>query len=383
MSTQTKRRLLRVLGYVGFFLGCYVVALAVTFPYDRLTGFAERRVGEALGREVTIGSVRLTLTGRIRLDDVRLGPSTTEPSDDADPGRPVLVVDRTTVRIGLLALALGGLDLAFEGDVADGAVTGRYRRDDEGTVLKAKLVGLDARRLPALRDKIGLPIKGSIAGELDATVPAGKANESTGSIRLALKGFVIGDGESRLSVSRLMGFGAGRPQQETEEEGIALPPMSLGPVAVQTPIANGEAKIPRVEARSDDVEVTFEGSVKLREPLGQSRVETYLTFKLTDAYTERDDEVRGIMKLVNVAGRDARRPDGSFGFRLSGTLGGGVALLPAKTYAGESGRARPGGLGAGRRRPGGVVPRPLLGRRRRLRRLHPPGGLRLVARPRA
>jgi len=355
VTAQGKRRFIRFLGYGGFFVACYLIALVVTFPYDVLTGFAERRASAAMGRVVTIDKVRPTLTGAVRAEGVTLGPSKRARGPQPDSSVPALRIEEARIRVGLLSWIFGGADVRFDLDVADGRVRGRYRQNTEEVALELELEGLQARRLPALRDKIGLPLKGTIDGQVEFTVPVGKANESTGSIRLELKGIVIGDGESKLSVGRFMSFGTpGRSSSaassDDDDEGLPLPPISLGPMVIQSTVTNGEAEIPRVEAISPDVEITFEGNVKLREPVGQSRVDTYLTFKLTDAYVAQDEAVQDVMKLVNIYGRAAKRTDGAFGFRLSGSLGAGVGFRPAKSFAGGGGARGRGERGAGARR---------------------------------
>ena len=47
MTAQRTRTLLKVLGYTAFFGVCFVVSLVITFPYDRLTGYAEAKVTHA------------------------------------------------------------------------------------------------------------------------------------------------------------------------------------------------------------------------------------------------------------------------------------------------------------------------------------------------
>ncbi len=378
MTAQTKRRFLHGLGYAAFFWACFLVALVATFPYDNLTGFVERRASAALGREVTVERVRPTITGAIRAEGVTLGPSRSAAAGDEASSVPALRIDRATVRVGLLAMLFGGTRVSFALDVADGTAEGRYWQNSDEVGLDLALVGVRALRIPALREKVGLPIKGDIDADIELVVPAGKADEASGRIRLALKGVVIGDGEAKLSVSRLMGYNRGRRSpSEGEDEGLPIPPLTLGTVAVEAVVANGEAEIPRVVASTEDAEVTFEGRVKLREPLGQSRVDTYLTVKLNDAYTERDETVRDIMKLVGIYGRQAKRSDGSLGFRLSGTFGTGISMRPTKTFA--SSREGPDGALEGgppeRRRPGALRRPNADDAREDLRPLEPPSSL--------
>lgn len=349
MTTNNKRSFLRILGYVAFFLACFVISLVITFPYDRLTGYAEQRLQPALGLEVSIEKLRPTLLGGVRVEGVTLGPGLKlQPGDSTSPW---VRIDRATIGVSWLGLLLGGTDVTFDAEVAGGQAEGSYEQDEEHLALKLSFNGLQASQLPILEEKVGLPVAGTLMGSVDVDIPVGQVDESRGSLQLGLQGGVIGNGKAKLSLSKLMGYGRGSyGGGSSEDEGTLIQPIKLGPVNLQSKLVKGVADIPQVEASSPDADLTFEGRIKLAEPLAQSRVDTYLTVKLTESYAEQDAQTSALVSLIDTVGARAKRPDGSLGFRISGTFGTGLSLQPSRNFS-VPGRRERGPRTTGRRRP--------------------------------
>jgi type II secretion system protein N len=329
VTATTRKKVLHALGYLVFFGACFVVSLLVTFPYDRLTGYAERELESSMGREVTIEKLRPTVTLGVRADGVTIGPAI-KAAPGQEPGGPLVRIDRAVVGVSWLGLVFGSTSVSFDLDVAGGSASGSFERDDEHVALDLDLEGVQAKQLQIIQDKVGLPVQGSIEGHIEFDVPVGHAEKSVGDIDLGLQGVIIGDGKARLSLSSLMGYGRGRP---SSDEGTVIQPIKIGPIALQTKLVDGTADIPRVEAVSEHAEITFEGRIKLLEPLAQSRVDTYLTVKLNAAYAEQDEQTEALVSLADTAGGRAKRPDGSFGFRISGALGSGLSFRGTSTFS--------------------------------------------------
>lgn len=362
MTAQRTRKILKALGYSAFFVVCFVVSLVVTFPYDRLTGYAESQMQNAMGMQVSIDGIRLTITGGVRLEGLALGPDLPRPGATAPASdTPYIRFDRAWVGVSFIGLLLGSTDADFEAEIANGTIEGEYVQDEAHTALKLKLVGVEARSIPWLGEKVGLPVNGTLTGDIEFDIPVGAATKSTGSVAFSFTGGVIGDGQAKLSLSSLMGYGS-RRSSSSSDEGTVIQPIKLGPIALDTKVVNGELEIPRIEAKSTDAELSFEGQVKLGEPLSTTRVDTYLTVKLTEAYAQQDEQTETLVSLANTVGMRAKRDDGSFGFRISGTFLRGVSFRPSKRYTPPGGRgAASRARRAGRRRP---APRRAASRRR-------------------
>lgn len=350
MTAQRTRTIVRVIGYFAFFVACFVIFLVITFPYDRLTGYAENQIEKALGLETNIDRLRPTIFGGVRLEGVTLGPAL--PTKGAPPPTttgPYVRVDEAVVNVSLLGLLLGGVDTDFDAELAGGQAEGWFEQDETHVALKLKLLGVQARSLPILRDKVGLPVGGTLSADIEFDVPVGKAVESTGSFTLTLQSGVIGDGEAKLSLGSLMGYG--KRSSTSSDEGTVIQPIKLGPIALQSKMVKGELAFPRVEAVSEHAELSFEGRITLAEPLPQSRIDTYLTVKLTDAYAQQDEQTETLVSLADTVGHQAKRTDGAFGFRISGSFLRGLTFRPSKNFT-PPGKNRSGRDRASRNRGG-------------------------------
>lgn len=332
MTAQRTRKLVKALGYSAFFGVCFVISLVITFPYDRLTGYAESQMQRVMGMQVSIEGMRPTITGGVYLEGVTLGP------DIARPGRPApqstspyVRVDRAWLGVSYIGLLLGWVDADFEAEIANGTIEGAYEQDESHTALDLTVASVEARGIPWLREKVGLPVHGTLTGDIDFDIPVGEATKSTGSVEFSFTEGVIGDGQAKLSLSSLMGYGGGQ-SSSSGDEGTVIQPIKLGPIALKTKVVSGELEIPRIVAKSSDAEITFEGDVKLGEPLPTTRVDTYLTVKLTDSYAEQDEQTETLVTLANTVGMRAKRDDGSFGFRIRGTFLRGVNFRPSKRF---------------------------------------------------
>jgi len=340
VTTNKKRGFLRVIGYIAFFMAAFVISLVITFPYNRLTGYVEQQARNAMGVEVSIEKLRPTITGGVRLDGVTLGPSLKARPGGGAPGGPFVHLDRAVIGVSWLGLLLGSVDVSFDCDLADGQAEGSYEQNDEHTAMNVSFQGLQAKQVPILQEKVGLPVQGTIVGHFDFDIPAGDVESSEGEFELGLQGVVIGDGKARLSLSSLMGYGRGG--SKSSDDGTLIQPIEIGPVALESKLVKGVADIPRVDAVSEHAELSFEGRIKLAEPLAQSRVDTYLTVKLTKAYAEQDEQTSTLIGLADTIGSRAKRADGSFGFRMSGSFGAGISFRASKSFSlpGKRGGAR-------------------------------------------
>ena len=90
-------------------------------------------------------------------------------------------------------------------------------------------------------------------------------------------------------------------------------------------ITSGQLKVKQLSATGPDLELAAEGSVRLRDRLEQSLLSMTAQFKFTDRYTNKDDLTRGLFGKsglfdLDPKNRRAKRPDGFYGWRVSGSL---------------------------------------------------------------
>ncbi|HVV53316.1 MAG TPA: type II secretion system protein GspN, partial [Polyangia bacterium] len=297
------RRLRRPALYSLFSLAVFVVALYFSFPTERAKQVAIR-IAAARDLDVEIGSASPAFGFGIVFHDilVRTKPTAGKASHftiqtarlSVSPWS--LLSSQKTYTISLEAFG-GQIDVTQTG-------TAGKKGPFELTV-RARDVNL--ADLPGVRDAINLPLAGKAKLDLHLASASGKLAEANGEISLSCDNVVIGDGKTPLKV-------AGNPFLAG---GLTLPRLRLDDLGGHVAIEKGLAKLQEVGGKSRDGEVALEGEVTLRDPLGNSTVNAYLRFKLSDAFLKQAPTVQTILQM---AGAQGKRPDGFYGLRLSGRL---------------------------------------------------------------
>jgi len=303
-NTETLRRLRRPALFSLFGLVVFVVALYFSFPSERAKEVAIRTAA-ARDLDVEIGSASPAFGLGVVFHDivVRTKPTTGKPT------RFTIQTARLSVSPWSLLSSAKTFDIALDafGGHVDIAQTGAPgKKGPFELVVRARDVNLG--ELPGVRDAINLPLAGNAKLDLRIASPSGRLAEATGEITLACGGVVIGDGKTPLKV-------AGNPFLAG---GLTLPKVRLDDFGGHVAIDKGVAKLQEVGGKSRDGEVALEGEVTLRDPLPNSTVNAYLRFKLSDAFLRQAANVQTILQM---AGAQGKRPDGSYGMRISGQLG--------------------------------------------------------------
>jgi type II secretion system protein N len=121
--------------------------------------------------------------------------------------------------------------------------------------------------------------------------------------------------------------------------GLTLATLDAGKLELRVSIKDGVATIERMESKGKDLELNGSGSIRLANPVSQSRADVLLSVKISDAYKQQNDKTKMMFELMdqNPVTQAAKTSDGSLRFRLTGTL---AALRPVPGgAAGPSGRA--------------------------------------------
>jgi type II secretion system protein N len=342
--------------YPAFYGFAFVVCFYLTFPWDSLknrliTEFAKTQAvkGDKAWR-LEIGSMSGYWFTGVELSDARiimpasddaadpsktaastvsapsLGPqggddppgaasSSSSKKDSSKPAAPtesVVSIPKAHARLRLLPLLIGRLRLDFEVDAFGGDVKGTVPIN--GGTLDVQIENVDLGQVAPIRDLVSLPLKGVANGQLELTSDAaGKWAKSNGSLELKIADVVLGDGKAKFM------------NQAT------LPPAQLGNFEISGKTTDGLLKIDKFGASGKDVTVVGQGSLKLRDPWDTSQLDLVLRFGFSDAYKVKDDKTIALfgdpkdptsLPLVdfNPKMKQAKRPDGLWGFRGKGPL---------------------------------------------------------------
>ncbi|MCB9785178.1 MAG: type II secretion system protein GspN [Deltaproteobacteria bacterium] len=333
-------------GYVAFFVFCTLIFAVWTFPEDRAREFLEDKGGEALGAEVRIGELDLSVTGGAELTDVvvKLQPKKVAGPPGAPPPKPgpprVLKIDRFEGDVGVFALALSrALHATFEMDMQGGTVRGgRLERvPEEGSELSIEAIeGVRLGPEGLFLALVGYDLQGVLGGTIDLKQGV-DPSEIEGTVDVGL------------SSARIV-----KPVIPTRQLGpLTLSDVDLG--ELQLKLVAGKAsevgaarkgavrgrggddtviRFEDVGASGKDLELEFDDAsvinVRQGEPLGNALIDIHFAVHFTDAFLEKrvkgdDGEMSQPNKILQMAFRqDARMRgsmrDGVLGIGCRGTL---------------------------------------------------------------
>lgn len=323
-----QRRLLFGLGYALLFLVSFVVFLYLSFPWDRTARYAEAALAKALDMDVRIGSVAPSWFTGLELTDVTLRAR----KPDRQGQLRSIHADRVVARASAGTLFGGDIDVDFALEMMGGKVEGQYYRAQKDSRIVANLEGLSPNEVTFLRDMVGLPIRGGLSGRIDVTLRDHKFAKASGTIEIAARNVVVGDGKARIKLKVKPQYAELQEFLDREDQGVALPPMTVGTVTLKARVTQGVARLTQLEASSEHIEFKGEGELLLADPVTASTSAIYIMYKLTEAYESLDSEARTMMENMRTSPvyRRALRTDGFFGFCLTGVLRERVRPLPTR-----------------------------------------------------
>jgi type II secretion system protein N len=303
ITPERLRALRRSLLQSGFGLLVFGVALYFCFPYDRAKDLAIAWAA-AQGFDVTIGSAGPSFGFAINFKDIRVR------SRPTGAGKTVrFTIDSARVRVSPFVMLSKKSSMGVDADAFGGQIDLDFESRKKGpfhVAIHGK--GIDLSEIPGVRESINLPITGTFELAVDLASATGRYGDAEGTVSFKCAGCVLGDGKTPLKIE-------GNPLLSG---GLTLPKVRLGDLVGRIAVEKGNAKLQGVEAKSPDGELALEGDIQLHDPLQLSTLSLYLRFRLADAFLKSADKLQLMLQMAGSAGK---RPDGSYGVRLSGRLG--------------------------------------------------------------
>lgn len=303
MSNPERRRLLGKIALGGGFgLLVFFVSFYLSFPYHRVKDQIVAMAAQQ-NLDVEIGEAGPALGIGLALGDIRIA---TRPLDGSKPLR--FQIESATVTIAPLAHLRGEQAFSVAAEALGGEVDLDVGVAKTGGEFRARASGIGLGELPWVKQAINLPLAGTLNLNIDLATPNHRYAESNGAIGWKCSGCAIGDGKSKLQVKN----------NPLLAEGISLPKIRLGELTGRVNIEKGMGKLVGVQAKSPDGELFIEGEVRLVDPPAMSYLNAYVRFKLSDALLKSSDKLALMLQIMESMGK---RPDGYYGFRLTGPLG--------------------------------------------------------------
>ena len=312
--TPRVRQILKWAGYVAFYLFSLAIFAYLTFPYNRLGDrivheFNSSQTGPKPMR-LKLGDVSSYWLNGVEAEDITF-TSPGEPDEQGKPGKPkVMKIDAAHASVSLLRLLFGTLKISFGADAFGGELSGATSNADEGRQLEVELEDLDLGKAPLFGDIVGLPLSGKLNGTIDLLLPEEKLSKADGKINLKVTDLAAGDGKAKI------------------RDTIALPRLDAGELTLDAEAKTGTLKITNLSANGPDLKLESDGTLRLRDAFDTSMLSLNVSFKFQERYTNKSDITKSLFGSGTMPGlfdldpkmKQAKRTDGSYGWRASGVL---------------------------------------------------------------
>jgi type II secretion system protein N len=327
--TPRRRKILVLVGYGAFYWLMLVVFFYLTFPYDRLRDrlvhdFNARQTGPDAMR-LEVDSISSYWLSGVEAEGMRL-VSTPAPDATGKPAKPrVTAVEQAHARLSLLSLLIGRRVVTFGADAFGGSVDGSITDSDAERVVEAEVEGLDLGQTPILAGLLGLPVSGKLSGTANLVTPEARLSKAEGKLSLKLEGLSVGDGKAKI------------------RDIIALPKLDAGELKLEAEVKSGQVTVTEFGGNGPDLQLAAQGTIRLRDQPEQSILSLTAEFKFTDRFTNKDDMTKALFGPsgafdLDAKNRRAKRADGFYVWRVSGTLGN-PSFFPTGTAAAKKGAA--------------------------------------------
>jgi type II secretion system protein N len=312
------RLALRWCGYVAGYLVVLTLFFYITFPFAQLkqriiAAYATTQSGASPGRlEIDDLTWSFAFPGVVAsgVRMVSLNPPVGAATADTKPR--VISLDEMSARVSPIKWLFGTKDVSFSADGLGGEIEGSIVISSKGREYSIELRDVSPGQLPTIAETIGLPMKGTVNGEVKISLPEEKAALAQGNVNLVIDNLEIGDGKAKI------------------RDTIALPTVQVGTLEIQASVTNGQLKIEKLAANGSDLELEGEGKIRLRDKIQQSGVEVLVRFGFTDKYRNKSELTKAIfgdpkstapgLFDLDPTMKRAKQPDGSYNFNVSGSF---------------------------------------------------------------
>lgn len=331
------RRVAEWIGYPIFYVVCLLLFAYVSAPWDRL-------------KNALVGGFNTSAPFRLEMEDltwawrfpgvvasgVKLTGSSPGTDDKGKPRpAPEYTIDDAFMRVSVLPLLWGTQSVSFDVDGFGGAIDGFIKTSSDARNIDIELDDVDAAKMPYLAELLGLPVGGTMKGDIELATPKEKLSQAEGNIELSISDLVLGDGKSKV------------------RDTIVLPKVRAGTFSLKATVSDGSLKLSELSIKGPDLEVVGDGKIRLMDRFEASLADLNLRFKFSDAYKNKDETTRGIFGApgsnapalleLDPKVKRAKRDDGFYAWHITGPLMK-LTFNPASEGGGGAPRSRRGAL---------------------------------------
>jgi type II secretion system protein N len=301
----TIRRLRGIGGWIALGFGFFVLFAWLSLP-TRAIAWRISHEAKKAGFVIDVEDVSVTIFGDVVLENVTW---TFEPSrPDQVPKK--FLVDEVQIDVSFFALLVGNVDVEVEARREEGRIWAEYERSSDESSFKLEVEDLPLYDVPKASQALNVPLTGLFALKIDLTMPENKFAKANGTIEITCALCTMGDGDSKLYI----------PGSKGLKDGVTIPTIDLGTFTGKMVVEKGSGKTEgSMETKSDDIELSVSGGIKLKDPFPKSRLDMTVKFNVTDAMQAKSEKLRLVIQ-----GSDPKSkldpPEKGLGYILTGAL---------------------------------------------------------------
>ncbi len=268
------------------------------------------RIGHEIkkrGYQIEVEDVSMSLFGGLALENVRWTFTPSRPGQVPQQ----FVAEELEVDVAVLKLLFGIYDVDVTGSIDEGTLEANFTQGGDESTFTVELSNLPLYAVPKATQALNAPLMGTVAMKVDLTMPDGKFAMTKGVVEVSCSECRVGDGETLLFVPGARGLLA---------KGITVPEIDLGSLSGRIVFENGVGTTDgAIEAESDDVHLTINGTIDLKDPFSKSRFNLVMKLEISEALQNQADSIRLMVQTAPKSQRLAA-PEKGLGFKLTGPL---------------------------------------------------------------
>lgn len=279
--------MIRILGYVAFFVVAYVGCLYLSFPWGAVKERALQAVTKSLRRPVTAQKLEPSWITGVHAEGVEI---------ELDGVESPIVFKTLDARAHVLDFLTGGYGGNVSFPIAQGKVNAEASGSTEKVAIQARAESVELGLIPALKEATGLALSGTL--DFDANLDLGLEDAKTSQGSIEIRG---------TGLETLKGSKAGN---------YPVPELLLGDLAWTIPVEDGKAIIRNQKLEGPNVMLNLDGEIVLNNIPNRSLVNLTMRFKPTPEFLRKEPLLASLLKNID----RYKSRDGFYNYQISGTL---------------------------------------------------------------
>jgi len=302
------KKILRGLGYSGFFIIVFSLTFYFTFPVNRILGLIVRLIEDELSQSITnratvqVENISLWRFSGIYLKNVHMQVPINETK------KALINLNGLGVKLAIIRSLYDGPNLSVQVHGYDGEVKAdmAFSKEMALTDLSINAQKISLHKIEFIPVFVGFPLSGTLQLDTDISIASEFSKDASGYAKWSIKNAVLGPG----SIQMGEGFGGGIP----------VPKVNFNNFIGDIRFEPTKAIVNEFKMEGGDLAADLKGEIALKKTIKYSSVDVAGTFSMSDAFKTANPTMQTLIDF-NPAMQRARGSDGKYPLKLKGVLG--------------------------------------------------------------